>query len=69
MEYLIQGGRFVSILWSFPGFRLQSIMNDWMHVCDLCVLQDTLGNSLDFLFIRIKGVRARRWPFWMIRRT
>ena len=34
-----------------------------MRVCDLDVLQYTLGNSLDFLFIRIKGVRTRRWPF------
>ena len=63
MKWLLESGRFVSILWSFPGFRLHSIINDWMHVMDLGVLLYTLGNSLDFLFIRIAGVRSRHWPF------
>ena len=43
--------------------RLFSIIIDWMHAMGLGVLQYTLGNSLDLLFIRIRGVRSRRWPF------
>ena len=30
---------------------------------DLGMLQYTLGNNLDLLFIRIGEVRSRRWPF------
>ena len=63
MKWLIESGRFVSILWSFPGCRLHNIIHDWMHVMDLGVLLYTFGNSLDFLFIRIVGVRSRHWPF------
>ena len=43
--------------------RLFNMICVWMHVMDLGVLLYTLGNSLDFLFIRIVGVRSRRWPF------
>ena len=63
MKYLTGDGRSVNILWAFPGFQLHNIVNDWMHVCDLGALQYTLGNSLGFLFIRLKGVRSRNHPF------
>jgi hypothetical protein len=63
MKFMIEGDRFISIMWSLPGFRVTSIISDWMHVCDLGVTQYVLGCSFDFLFMRIHGRRTRSAPF------
>ena len=43
-------GLYVSSVFSWPGFTLQNVVLDWMHMVDLGVAQACLGNILVELF-------------------
>ena len=47
---------FVSGIWKIPGFNLQCIRPDWMHMCCLGVLQYLIANCLWECFVDLGGV-------------
>ena len=56
---MIQEGRYLSPLFSVPGFTVASFEIDWMHACDLGVLQHLLGNIVADLWQKIGATRRQ----------
>ena len=48
--------QFISRIWTIPGFHLQCIRPDWMHMCCLRVLQYLIGDCLWECFVALGGV-------------
>ena len=52
-------GKYVSQLFSLPGFQLEYVSIDLMHCCDLGCAQFVLGNIMWELFRHIGGIRDK----------
>ena len=50
IAWCIAEHRFISMVFSFPGFELDYVVLDWMHIADLGVSLYMLGNSMWYLF-------------------
>ena len=48
--------QYISGIWAIPGFHLDMVRPDWMHMCCLGVLQYLLGNCFWEMFIELGGV-------------
>ena len=55
----LREGRYLSVLWSLPGFILSFITIDLMHCGELGILQYLLGNVLFELFVQLGGIVTR----------
>ena len=58
MTHILNPGtkdQFVSRFWSIPGTGLGTIRADWMHVCDLGILQSVTGSVFWELFKLLGG--------------
>ena len=49
-------GKFVSNLFRLPGFTLECVRLDWMHLADLGILQTAMGEVCTDLFFFFGGV-------------
>eukprot|EP00959_Pyramimonas_sp_CCMP1952_P412068 8634739-Pyramimonas_sp.AAC.1 len=59
MRSLFASGKSICPLWNAPGFALESLALDLMHVADLGIVQILLGNVLFEMFKRQGGVVSR----------
>ena len=55
MERFFREKRHVSPVWRIPGFRLSVVRLDWLHVVDLGVAADCVGNIFWMLQSRMPG--------------
>ena len=55
LNNILHNNTFCSVLFSFPGFRLDYVLADLMHVGELGILQYLLGNTFYDLFLQIGG--------------
>ena len=58
-EQSARESRFVSAILEFPGFHLENLRPDWMHMVDLGTLQYLQGNLLWDAFKEVGGVFSR----------
>ena len=55
LETLLTTNMFVSFIWKIPGFRLDFIRPDWMHVVDLGIAPTCFGSVLWCCFKHLGG--------------
>ena len=53
---------FVSEIWNFPGFQLEYVSLDWMHIADLGVTQIVLGSLMLECFVQVGGLTFKPGP-------
>ena len=51
--------QYISGIWAIPGFHLDMVRPDWMHMCCLGVAQYLLGNCFWEMFVELGGVFTR----------
>ena len=60
LKMLLTTNMFVSFIWKIPGFRLDFIRPDWMHVVDLGIAPTCVGSVLWCCFKHLGGT-IKNW--------